>query len=406
MRGLYVFALSFFVTAGMAESTSAEAANRNSLGLSEFRTPSRSLPQYLNYYTDQTFGSRVYRITDTPGARVPGTSSTWSQNARHRYSKISPWNCNGSLMLLTNKGKQNSKVFLDARTFKPLFDRRAPGSEFRWMPSNSHEMFYTSGNSVGIWNVVSDKRTIMKTFSNMEKVFIGPYEGNLSQNGKRVALLGDDGSRQWVIIYNIKKNTEVTRRRLDSSIKLDWLSISPKGDLLVMNGTFSGRDQTKVYKTSNFKRNFKLLQYWKDYGTPSHYDLAYDESGYQVAIGVAKTGRYDGRVIKRNLKTGNITPLTPKGYAWHTSGTSKWAPFADEVIAVRTDGSLKFERIAKMRSRRTDYRSEAHAAPSPDGRFVVWASNWNNRSGRPLGAFVARVSGVSNNEPAANCVVK
>jgi len=265
--------------------------------------------------------------------------------------------------------------------------------------------------------VVSDKRTIVKKFPNMKKVFIGPYEGNLSRNGKRVALLGDDGSRQWVIIFNTRKNKEITRRRLDSSVELDWLSISPKGNLLVMNGKFSGRDQTKVYDT----KTFSLLQYWKAYGTPSHYDLAYDLEGNQVAIGVAKSGRYDGRVIKRNLKTGAITPLTPKGYASHTSarnvnrpgwayvtyqGTTKWAPFADEVIAVRTDGSMKFERIAKLRSRRTDYRSEAHAAPSPDGRFVMWASNWKSRSGRPLGAYVARVSGVSNNEPAANCVVK
>jgi len=400
----------------LMNSSMAASPTQAALGLQSFATPTMVERNYLGQYADPIFRSRVYRVTGKPGTRAPGLSYSWSTDARHRYSKISAWNCNATLALITNSGARNDKVFLDAQTLKPRYERRSPGTEMRWLPDRKNAMFYTNGNAVGIWNVKTDKRTILHRFAGMNKVYIGPWEGNLSHNGKRVALMGDDGSRKWVIVYSLARERELMRRRLDSSITLDWLSISPNGRNIVMNGKFSSGngDQTKV-----FDLQLKQLQFWKKYGTPSHYDLAIDERGVQVAIGVAKSGPYEGRVIKRALKTGQITPLTPRGYASHTSarnvnrkgwayvtyqGRSSWAPFADEVIAVRTDGSQRFERIAQLRSRRTHYRAEAHAVPSPDGRFVMWASNWNRSNGMPITTLVAAVNGAVNTVPKARCL--
>jgi hypothetical protein len=67
------------------------------------------------------------------------------------------------------------------------------------------------------------------------------------------------------------------------------------------------------------------------------------------------------------------------------------APFYQEIVALRTDGSGEIRRIAHTRSSKHDYRSEAHASPSPDGSQVIWASNWGQARG-PIAAYVARLS--------------
>ena len=137
----------------------------------------------------------------------------------------------------------------------------------------------------------------------------------------------------------------------------------------------------------------------------SHFDLAVDVDGEDVAVGVSKPGKkYNGSVIKLRLRDGHITRLTFKGYAGHTSTRNiqrrgwayvtyqtrsrNWPPFFDEVVAVKMDGSGQVERLAHMHALRTDYPTEAQACPSPDGKRVVFASTWESDSGRPIGCYV------------------
>ncbi len=67
------------------------------------------------------------------------------------------------------------------------------------------------------------------------------------------------------------------------------------------------------------------------------------------------------------------------------------APFYQEVVAPRIDGSGEIRRIVQTRSAKYDYWSEAHASPSPDGSQVIWSSNWHQVGG-PVADYVARVS--------------
>jgi len=106
------------------------------------------------------------------------------------------------------------------------------------------------------------------------------------------------------------------------------------------------------------------------------------------------------------LRDGKITVLTDGGYADHTSARnvdrpgwvyvtyqhpgSTWPPYWNEVVAVKLDGSMTVERIAKLHAERTDYLTEAQAVPSPDGQRVLWAGSWHAELGRPVGAFVAK----------------
>jgi hypothetical protein len=117
-------------------------------------------------------------------------------------------------------------------------------------------------------------------------------------------------------------------------------------------------------------------------------------------------------VIKRRLSDGLVTALAPYGEAQHASTRAirrpGWvilsyagnpsasaqrlhgAPFAQEVIALKIDGSGKFRRVAHTVSAPYDYRSETHGSPSPDGSQVIWSSNWG-RAGGPVFDFVSRL---------------
>ena len=66
------------------------------------------------------------------------------------------------------------------------------------------------------------------------------------------------------------------------------------------------------------------------------------------------------------------------------------APFGQEVIALKIDGSGEFRRIAHTINAPHDYWSETHASPSPDGSQVIWSSNWG-KPGGPVFDFVSRI---------------
>jgi hypothetical protein len=76
-----------------------------------------------------------------------------------------------------------------------------------------------------------------------------------------------------------------------------------------------------------------------------------------------------------------------------------WAPYAQQVIALRTDGSGEVRRIVDTRNAHFDYWSETHASPSPDGSQVIWSSNWGVPGGSVYD-FVTRVEWPS--EPVPN----
>jgi hypothetical protein len=58
--------------------------------------------------------------------------------------------------------------------------------------------------------------------------------------------------------------------------------------------------------------------------------------------------------------------------------------FYGEVVAVRTDGSGSVQRFGHYHSSDSTYDSEAQAVPSPDGRRVLFASDWaDHKVGTP-----------------------
>jgi hypothetical protein len=300
-------------------------------------------------------------------------------------------------MLEQNSGGP-STVFLDGETYEPVDAAdNPPGAEVRWDPLDADRLVFVEGNRLGTWSPLSGETEVEETFEGFSQLRIGPSEGNLSLDGQRIALIGKKGKRRFAFAYDRAAGELLTKLDLTDS-GVDWISISPLGDRLVLNDQ---RDRTEVFDLDG-----ERIQRWPEYGRPSHYDLALDSNGDQIAVGVAKSGAADGKVIMRRLDDGHVTVLSAGGYASHTSTRNVdrpgWAyvthdlnrpgdypPYRDEIFTVKLDGSGKVERLVQMHSRVPDYLSEPQAVPSPDGRRVLFASNWDKRSGRPIGTYVA-----------------
>lgn len=56
---------------------------------------------------------------------------------------------------------------------------------------------------------------------------------------------------------------------------------------------------------------------------------------------------------------------------------------ADEIVLLSTDGLRTLTRFGVTRTDDSSYRGEAHSCPSPDGRSVIWASNWQSNTSAP-----------------------
>lgn len=362
-------------------------------------------PGYLESYIDPVFGTKITRITGEPGTDIPNTDGKWATVARHRYSKDAAWNCDQSLLYLERHQSRPNHLFLDGNTYQVRFARSGPpGTERRWHPKEPAVMVYVKDNLIGFWNVLEDTTETLATFPGYSEFRIGPWEGNLSRDGKMLVIDGQRGADRIAFAYDLKRKQKYPDLVLND-VLVDWVSISSSGKYVVLNGRLSGArgDQTQVY---DLKGN-KVGGLWSEYGRPSHYDLAVDENGDDIAVGVSKSQPDNGRVIKRRLSDGQVTVLTPGGYASHTSTRNvdrpgwayvtyqhrgpTWPPFWDEVVAVKLDGSQTVERIAHLHTKRTDYLTEAHAVPSPDGKRVLWATNWESATGRPIGAYVAHL---------------
>ncbi len=359
-------------------------------------------PGYLETYEDPDFGAKVTRISGDPGTVIPTIEGTWGEVVRHGYSKEAAWNPSGELLLLRRNEAWPSWLFLDGKTYAPLFGRNdIPGTEARWHPTRTNMMVFIKNNKLGFWDVREDTTRVIATFDGYSDLHIGPWEGNLSADGNRIALHGKHGEKVVAFVYDISANRKYPDLDL-TGITADWVSVSASGKHLILNGKISGDqgDQTQVFDLEGNK----IGDPWLAYGRPSHYDLTLDTDGSDIAVGVSKSKPDDGRVIKRRLSDGKVTVLTPSGYASHVSTrnvnlpgwafvtyqqrTANWPPYVDEVVAVKLDGT-KVRRIARMKTLVTDYLTEAHAVPSPDGKRVLWASAWENPAGRPIGALVA-----------------
>lgn len=369
-------------------------------------SPALDKPEYLETVTDPTYNTKITRIVGNPGDSIPNiTGEVWdSEQLRHGYSKRQPWNADGTILYLD---RCPPDLWLDAKTYEPLYARYKPGSSVRWSYVEPNIMYHVgkSGDEqIGKWDVVADTTTELVDLRAYEDLSFGEGEGNFTVDNSKVAVyaIRRSDSKKVIFVVDIINKTKGADIDVSSIYELDNCTISSLGNyiVIVLHLDADNGDRLQIRNAATGD----IIWEENDYGLPSHFDCAVDQNGDEVIVGVGKSDPYKGMVIKRRLSDGVMTALVDKGYAAHTSGrctnrpgwvyvsyherreSTSWRPYRNEIIAVKLDGS-RVERICNLRAIKFDYLAESHPCPSPDGLKVIFASDWE-KNDFPVQSYV------------------
>ena len=379
-------------------------------GTSPVKTTSLAKPGYLQSTVDPDFGTTITRISGDPGTAIPTVGGAWETSVRADYPKDAVWNADQSLLLLKHANNpRGSYLFLDGSTYQVQFGRRGSGGvDERWHPTMPDVMVAVfSDGSVAHWNVRTNTSTWKYRPTGYSGASFGDYEGNPSRDGRYLAVQATRVSDRHLVAFAVDVDAGTKFADIDLTAAnvsaLDWASVSATGNYVVVFGTIDGRSQ----RTKVFTRAGAEVGYWTNYQF-GHFDLGFDVDGNEIAFGGVGGAPNARQFIARRLDNAAVSLLSvPTTFDWHSSmrdiarpnwgyavtNNSEGSPYDGEIYAVKLDGSgvngAGIERFAHHRSRITDYEASPMPVPSPDGRRVLFNSNWGDPSGRPMQAYVA-----------------
>jgi hypothetical protein len=364
-------------------------------------------PDYLQPVADPMFGTAFTRVTD-PGRTLARGLSCSLAYCRHRYSSTQSWNADQSLLAIVNGC--NGFCFLDGRTYEPAF-RRPVDHDCKWHPTNPALMICVYVNGIYTWAPRSNANEIIYAPRDYTKIQFGPFKGNPSRDGDRLVLRAINSAGALVAFaYDLsarKKYPDINLANLPGDNS--YCGISPSGRYIYCSQvTDDGTEVAYIFTAEGVQ-----VQHWTEHHRPGHGDMTIDADGRDVYVGISKADPDKWHVVKRRLEDGRVTDLARAGYGTHASTRNinrpGWvfvsyegaysdvaenpdrAPFYQEVVALRIDGSGEIRRVAQTRNARSDYYSETQASPSPDASQVVWSSNWGDARGS-VADYVSRLS--------------
>jgi hypothetical protein len=216
---------------------------------------STAKPRYLATTTDPVFLTGITRITGDTNRPITwadpkAAAGVWARKARHHYSKDQPWNSDGTILAMDGyESGSPSHYYLDGNTYAPLSPKCESYSigEDRWDPDPNfpHVRVNAHGTTLEWYDVVACARTRSWSLP-LTAHGIGAGEGNLSRNGRYIAL--HDDTRMLVVDMNpYDPNASVVGPVADISAcgLIDpngktncvpgWVSVSPSGSYVVVS---------------------------------------------------------------------------------------------------------------------------------------------------------------------------
>jgi Tol biopolymer transport system component len=250
--------------------------------------------------------------------------------------------------------------------------------------------------AVVFWDIRTFTKVVAFTANGYSDLEFGPGKGNPSHDGRYIAVRARRNAKVPVaFVIDLATGTKFSD--IDLSFlpgNNNYVSVSPTGRYLFAYQKTSFGDQGHI-----FTRDGIPVQHWLEHHRPGHGDMTVDADGEDVMVGISKSDPDKYHVIKRRLRDGKVTDLTPgcrtlaqhvsarnirrPGWVFVTFGGDKdyrsrsgYYPFYQSIAMLRIDGSGEISPVAQTRSIKAGYYSEAHGSPSPDGSRVIFASNW------------------------------
>lgn len=343
-----------------------------------YTAPNAPVLDYLRSFNEGTFGTRITRLSDGNGLI-------------HHYSKNQPWNCDMTRIELSNR-------LLDARTYEILdtIDDGLADSDRRWSHVAPNRLYSCYPANFRFYDTDTKQITVIKDYAaEFESCRIGFHEGNLSNDDHYVVLnCGSKAATTHIVILDVWQGLEVAR--MPVQVATDWAGMSPSGKWVVVR---DGDPLThKVYDV-----NLNLIG---DLGPGSHADIAMDASGneYLVTVDVS-----NDNLCKALLPDGDRQILLdlPANISGHVScrniqrpgfcyySFSKYHPTRSFDLMGAVDVSRTNTRLTEAfgysRSTASSYNSEPHGVVSPDGKKMIFASDWMNPSG-PIYSYIVEMA--------------
>jgi hypothetical protein len=382
--------------------------------------PDTPRPGYLATYDDPVFHSHVTRVSGDPGEPIPnGGGATWGELCRHHLVTSQAWNCDQSLIMLSNGGAGASGpggLLLDGESYEVEFMRHAdwpPGADVRWHPTEPDVIDFARLSTWGTFNVRTGATTFLKDFgSEYTDVRIGQNRGNRSFDGKMVALSARKTSRPVIIPYDIENDVQlpdIWPDEIGEPRSFSACMMAPAGRNIVIN--YSGDHYDFIDLEGNLVN--ALTPVAAAFG-----DCAFDANGDEVWSGRLNSSSIglgsSGTISKWRLRDGQRTQLTIGGYVYNTgtraqninaTGHAQWccgdtrdngsggivvAPYSCELLLMALSGSTVYRLCHHHSSNPVDNDAQPQPSMSPDASRVIFASAWRatGAAPRPVGAYV------------------
>jgi hypothetical protein len=329
------------------------------------------MPAYRGVVTDSTWKTRIRRITGSSGQR-------------HAYSKIQPYNADGSRIMV------RPNLLVDASTY--VSSGHSLPAEARWSSKDPDVIFGVVSGGAGFvrHRVSTGASTTVRSFSGFGQLRIGSNEGNVDDNDRYVVLNEND----HFVVYDITADTFTEHNLGQGAGTLDNIGVSHSGTWIVAVWNASGTGRFQGMEL--FTRAGVFVRQLTSHGG-SHGDFAYDAAGNELWV---TANAPDVRAYR--LDTANSTQLltpTPAFARGHVSGRMSnrkgWVGLSDygglagsrgygQLALVKTDGSQQAE-VYGFTHHYDDagatYAAQPQAVWNRDGTKVIFASNWGVAGG-------------------------
>ncbi len=367
------------------------------------------LPPDYAAFTPPNVGSKYFdTVFGTTLVRLSNGQAQFNDAVHHEYATMSPFNKDSSLILLQSDQHGFFIVDRNGRQVVPPAALQLGGlSEPRWSGKDTHAFYYHDGNQLKQFNVLTQRKSNVHTFPQYQKITFGGGEGDISEDGDHLLIVGDD---RYVGMYTLSNDT--LGRVIDLRAIGEWheVYVTANNNVLVRwsaEGTGKNKGTGLFDKEMNFLRQVVPFVGHNDQGRDLNGDEVLLIAGYRDTSpapgcennGVEKVRLADSRktcLVPLNWETeihvsSNSDGRNPwvlvsvtdtgKGTAEANNSLppewrSRWGVRFNELILAKIDGSER-RRIAHHRSRTlSDYWFQPRAAISRDGRYAVFDSNF------------------------------
>ncbi len=300
----------------------------------------------------------------------------------------------------------------------------SPVNGFKWS-NTSADIFYTlqgynrSNNKFTFTKnrIIDDdvKSEVLFDFQKykFEKIELGNGESHIDRYDRHVVFAAKKPNNDHIfaLLCNIQKPKEECKiKELQDSTwgyvyvdddndgkyskrsLYDWIDISPNGDHIVENKTINGPEfidkKVKSVETAIFVYDINFENRQKITNTAGHGDIGLDEDGNQVYVqfewlkdhyGIfsynldAPKNQREKILLDSTYGGGHISCQNFNRPGWCYISTKGYGKYYNEVFALKLDGSKTVNRFVQARSSYGPY-----AGVSPDGKRVIYLSNWDD----------------------------